>query len=57
MPTVTGADYPNAEVIYKGLLAMGLSTNAAAGVAGNIYQAAGCSAKKSKTAVVPVAEQ
>lgn len=28
----------NAEAIYKGLLAMGLSTNAAAGVAGNIYQ-------------------
>jgi hypothetical protein len=41
MPTVTGADYPNAEVIYKGLLAMGLSTNAAAGVAGNIYQESG----------------
>lgn len=41
MATVTGADYPNAEVIYKGLLAMGLSTNAAAGVAGNIYQESG----------------
>lgn len=41
MTTVTGADYPNAEVIYKGLLAMGLSTNAAAGVAGNIYQESG----------------
>ncbi len=41
MPTVTGADYPNAEVIYKALLAMGLSTNAAAGVAGNIYQESG----------------
>lgn len=33
----TGA-FENAEAIYKGLLAMGLSTNAAAGVAGNIYQ-------------------
>jgi hypothetical protein len=41
MTTVTGADYPNAEIIYKGLLAMGLSTNAAAGVAGNIYQESG----------------
>jgi hypothetical protein len=41
MTTVTGADYPNAEVIYKGLIAMGLSTNAAAGVAGNIYQESG----------------
>jgi hypothetical protein len=41
MATVTGADYPNAEVIYKGLIAMGLSTNAAAGVAGNIYQESG----------------
>jgi hypothetical protein len=30
--------FENAEAIYKGLLAMGLSTNAAAGVAGNIYQ-------------------
>jgi hypothetical protein len=28
----------NAEAIYKGLLSMGLSTDAAAGVAGNIYQ-------------------
>jgi hypothetical protein len=28
----------NAEAIYKGLLGIGLSTNAAAGVAGNIYQ-------------------
>jgi Phage tail lysozyme len=33
----TGA-FSNAEAIYKGLLAMGLSTDAAAGVAGNIYQ-------------------
>jgi hypothetical protein len=33
----TGA-YANAEAIYKGLLGLGLSTNAAAGVAGNIYQ-------------------
>lgn len=41
MTTVTGADYPNAEIIYKGLIAMGLSTNAAAGVAGNIYQESG----------------
>src|ERR1700722_19744995 len=30
--------FENAEAIYKGLLAMGLSTDAAAGVAGNIYQ-------------------
>jgi Phage tail lysozyme len=28
----------NAEAIYKGLLALGLNANAAAGVAGNIYQ-------------------
>jgi Phage tail lysozyme len=28
----------NAEAIYRGLLAMGLTPNAAAGVAGNIYQ-------------------
>lgn len=33
----TGA-FANAEAIYKGLLAMGLSPDAAAGVAGNIYQ-------------------
>jgi hypothetical protein len=33
----TGA-YANAEAIYKGLLGLGLSTDAAAGVAGNIYQ-------------------
>jgi Phage tail lysozyme len=33
----TGA-FNNAEAIYRGLLAMGLNPNAAAGVAGNIYQ-------------------
>jgi Phage tail lysozyme len=33
----TGA-FMNAEAIYKYLLSIGLSTNAAAGVAGNIYQ-------------------
>jgi hypothetical protein len=30
--------FENAEAIYKGLLTMGLNANAAAGVAGNIYQ-------------------
>jgi hypothetical protein len=33
----TGA-FLNAQAIYRGLLAMGLTPNAAAGVAGNIYQ-------------------
>lgn len=35
LPTGT---FLNAEAIYKGLLTMGLNANAAAGVAGNIYQ-------------------
>jgi hypothetical protein len=35
LPTGT---FENAELIYKALLKMGLSTDAAAGVAGNIYQ-------------------
>jgi Phage tail lysozyme len=36
--TLPTGPFSNAEAIYKGLLAMGLSTDAAAGVAGNIYQ-------------------
>lgn len=38
MASLPTGPFLNAEAIYKGLLAMGLSTNAAAGVAGNIYQ-------------------
>jgi len=38
MASLPTGPFENAEAIYKGLLAMGLSTNAAAGVAGNIYQ-------------------
>ena len=38
MASLPTGPFLNAEAIYKGLLAMGLSPNAAAGVAGNIYQ-------------------
>lgn len=38
MASLPTGEFLNAEVIYKGLLAMGLTPNAAAGVAGNIYQ-------------------
>src|ERR1700722_13277314 len=41
MASLPTGPFENAEAIYKGLLAMGLSTNAAAGVAGNIYQESG----------------
>jgi hypothetical protein len=38
MASLPTGPFLNAEAIYKGLLAMGLTPNAAAGVAGNIYQ-------------------
>lgn len=38
MASLPTGPFDNAEAIYKGLLAMGLTPNAAAGVAGNIYQ-------------------
>ncbi len=38
MASLPTGPFLNAEAIYKGLLAMGLSANAAAGVSGNIYQ-------------------
>jgi hypothetical protein len=38
MASLPTGPFLNAQAIYKGLLAMGLTANAAAGVAGNIYQ-------------------
>lgn len=38
MASLPTGPFENAQAIYQGLLAMGLSPNAAAGVAGNIYQ-------------------
>lgn len=38
MASLPTGSFSNAEAIYKGLLGLGLSTDAAAGVAGNIYQ-------------------
>lgn len=38
MTSLPTGPFANAEAIYKGLLGMGLTPNAAAGVAGNIYQ-------------------
>lgn len=38
MASLPTGPFLNAQAIYKGLLAMGLTPNAAAGVAGNIYQ-------------------
>ena len=38
MASLPTGPFLNAQAIYRGLLAMGLNANAAAGVAGNIYQ-------------------
>lgn len=38
MASLPSGQFLNAQAIYRGLLAMGLNENAAAGVAGNIYQ-------------------